>query len=59
MALRCRCCKVKEGDQGFRFADKDSEEAHEQVLTFVKRNYHEVETFRALDGAQVSLCSIR
>lgn len=59
LARHCRWYIVKEGDQGFRFADNDSIEAHHKLLTFVKSNYNEVETFTALDGSKLSLYKAR
>ncbi|MDP3507641.1 MAG: hypothetical protein Q8T09_06590 [Candidatus Melainabacteria bacterium] len=59
LARHCRWYIIKEGDQGFRFANKESEEAHEKLIAFVKRSYNEVETFTALDGTQLSLYCAR
>ncbi len=54
-ARYCRWYIIKEGDQGFRFANKESIEAHHKLLDFVKTNYREVKTFKALDGSKLSL----
>lgn len=53
VARHCRWYIVKEGDQGYRFADKESQEADEKLLGFIKSHYKEIDRFEALDGSQL------
>lgn len=50
---------IKAGEQGFRFADKKSQAAHEQITSFIKANYILVKTLVATDGSEVGLYRTR
>jgi hypothetical protein len=54
-ARHYRWYAIKEGPQGFRFADDESAANHQKLVIFVKAQYQEVETFQGLDGTKISL----
>ncbi len=46
---------IKDGDQGFRFADKADQIAHNQLLDYVKKHYLLAKTLTGLDGSRVEV----
>ncbi len=54
-ALNYRWYVLKDGDQGFRFADEQNLLSHQQLIVFIRANYKLVKSFKALDGAVVGL----
>jgi len=54
-ALNYRWYVLKDGNQGFRFADQENANGHQRLLEFVQKKYRLVKTFKALDQTEVSL----
>lgn len=54
-ALNYRWYVIKDGGQGFRFADQENRDSHERLLAFIKEKYKLVKTFTALDQTEVRL----
>jgi 4-amino-4-deoxy-L-arabinose transferase-like glycosyltransferase len=57
-AANYRWYVLRDGDQGFRFANRESILAHEQLIQFVKRHYTLIKQLKASDGENIGLyCS--
>ncbi len=58
-ALNYRWYVIKNGDQGFRFADKESYCAHERLIYFVKNQYELKKKLKASDGSNLEIYRAR
>ncbi len=54
-AVNYRWYVIKDGDQGFRFADEQNLQSHLKLIEFVKANYKLIKALKALDGTAVGL----
>lgn len=54
-ALNYRWYVIKDGDQGFRFADEKNAIAHNALIDFVKSNYLSVKSFKTSDSDYIQL----
>lgn len=54
-ALNYRWYVIKDGDQGFRFADQQSKLAHEKLIDFVRHRYQLIKKFQAPNKERIDL----